>query len=192
MALVSIRTDRDSSPICRSNSEPIEMEDWEESLYFLRIASRTWRTLKKLLRQLKMFEALKFVGISFSVSWLFAIKTETRKFLVSLSGLDLLEWSFCLLIVTKPQALHNLTLILAVLLKYIFSCGQPGGAAVRFAHSALAAWWFTGLDPGWGHKNHLASHAVVGVPPIKWGKMGTDVSSGPDFLSKKRRIGGRC
>ena len=35
------------------------------------------------------------------------------------------------------------------------------------------------------------SHAVVGVPCIKWKKMGTDVSSGPVFLSKKRRIG-RC
>ena len=39
----------------------------------------------------------------------------------------------------------------------------------------------------------LASHAVVGVLHIKWRKMGTDVSSGPDFLSKKkRRIGSRC
>ena len=38
----------------------------------------------------------------------------------------------------------------------------------------------------------LASHAVVGVPHIKWREMGTDVSSGPGFLSKKRRIGNRC
>ena len=30
------------------------------------------------------------------------------------------------------------------------------------------------------------SHAVVGVPHIKWRKVGTDVSSGPVFLSKKR------
>ena len=37
--------------------------------------------------------------------------------------------------------------------------------------------------------HHLASHAVVGVPHIKWRKMGTDVSSGPIFLSKKRRVG---
>ena len=29
------------------------------------------------------------------------------------------------------------------------------------------------------------SHAVVGVPRIKQRKMGTDVSSGPVFLSKK-------
>ena len=38
----------------------------------------------------------------------------------------------------------------------------------------------------------LASHAVAGVPHIKWRKMGTDVSTGPVFLNKKRRIGGRC
>ena len=39
----------------------------------------------------------------------------------------------------------------------------------------------------------MASHAVVGVPHIrKERKMGTDVSSGPAFLSKKRRTGGRC
>ena len=36
---------------------------------------------------------------------------------------------------------------------------------------------------------HLASHAVVGIPHIKWRKMGTDVSSGPVFLSGKRKIG---
>ena len=39
--------------------------------------------------------------------------------------------------------------------------------------------------------HHLASHAVVGVPHIKQRKMGTDVSSGPVFLSKKRRISSR-
>ena len=33
------------------------------------------------------------------------------------------------------------------------------------------------------------SHTVVGVPRIKQRKMGMDVSSGPVFLSKKRRIG---
>ena len=45
-------------------------------------------------------------------------------------------------------------------------------------------------------KNFMAplgkSHAVGGVPCIKQRKMGTDVSSGPVFLSKKRRIGSRC
>ena len=38
----------------------------------------------------------------------------------------------------------------------------------------------------------LSSHAVVGVPHIKERKMGTDVSSGSGFLSKKRKIGSRC
>ena len=38
----------------------------------------------------------------------------------------------------------------------------------------------------------LSSRAVAGIPHIKYRKMGTDVSSGPVFLSKKRRIGGRC
>ena len=36
------------------------------------------------------------------------------------------------------------------------------------------------------------SHAVAGVPYIKYRKLGTDVSSGTVFLSKKRRIGSRC
>ena len=40
--------------------------------------------------------------------------------------------------------------------------------------------------------HHLASHAVVDIPHIKWRKMGMDVSSGPVFLSKKSRIGSRC
>ena len=38
----------------------------------------------------------------------------------------------------------------------------------------------------------LASHAVAGIPQIKQRKVGMDVSSGPVFLSRKRRIGGRC
>ena len=33
------------------------------------------------------------------------------------------------------------------------------------------------------------SHALVGVPRIKQRKIGMDVSSGPVFISKKRRIG---
>ena len=33
------------------------------------------------------------------------------------------------------------------------------------------------------------SHAVEGVPHIKWRRMGTHVSSGPAFLSKERRPG---
>ena len=39
---------------------------------------------------------------------------------------------------------------------------------------------------------HLAGHVAVGIPRIKQRKMGTGVSSGPVFLSKKKRIGGRC
>ena len=55
---------------------------------------------------------------------------------------------------------------------------------------------FSGLDPGCGQVQMGAdvarlakSHAVAGVPRIKWRKMGMDVSSGPVFLSKKRRSG---
>ena len=66
--------------------------------------------------------------------------------------------------------------------------GLPDGAAVKLARSALAAQgspvWIPGADVAPLGK----SHAVVGVPHIKWRKMGTDVSSGPVFLSKKRRI----
>ena len=48
--------------------------------------------------------------------------------------------------------------------------------------------WFGSQVRRW-HRS--SSHAVVGVPQIKQRKMGTDVSSGPVFLSKTRRIG-RC
>ena len=41
-------------------------------------------------------------------------------------------------------------------------------------------------------QDRSSSHAVAGVPHIKQRKMGMDVSSGPVFLSKKKRIGGRC
>ena len=40
--------------------------------------------------------------------------------------------------------------------------------------------------------HRMASHAVAGIPHIKERKMGMDVSSGPVFLSKKRRNGSRC
>ena len=46
--------------------------------------------------------------------------------------------------------------------------------------------WFGSWVQTW---HRLASHAVVGIPNIKQRKMGTDVSSGPVFLSEKRRIG---
>ena len=69
--------------------------------------------------------------------------------------------------------------------------GQPGGAAVKCAHCTLAAWGSLVRIPG--HDVDMTplgkSHAVVGVPHVKWRKMGMDVSSGPVFLSKNRRIG---
>ena len=49
--------------------------------------------------------------------------------------------------------------------------------------------WFRSQVQTW---YRLASHAVAGIPRIKWRKMGMDVSSGPVFLSKKGRIGSRC
>ena len=66
--------------------------------------------------------------------------------------------------------------------------GQPGGTVVKFALSAKFAdvCGFGSRVQTW---HCLASHAVVGVPHIKQRKMGMDVSSGPVFFSKKRRIG---
>ena len=49
--------------------------------------------------------------------------------------------------------------------------------------------WFGSRVQTW---HCWASHAMVGVPHIKERKMDMDVSSGPVFLSKKRRIGSRC
>ena len=59
-------------------------------------------------------------------------------------------------------------------------------------HLALRRLGFAGSDPGCGPTSHLSAHAVVGVAHIKYGKMGMDVGSGPLFLGKRRRIGGRC
>ena len=50
-----------------------------------------------------------------------------------------------------------------------FCFGGPG-----FAGRILGSDW-----------HFLASHAVAGIPHIKWRKMGMDVSSGPVFLSKR-------
>ena len=66
---------------------------------------------------------------------------------------------------------------------------RPGGAAVKFAHSTLAAWGSPVRIPGADAAPLGKSHAVVGIPHIKQRKMGTDVSSGPVFLSEKRRTG---
>lgn len=49
-------------------------------------------TLRRLVRRLRVPEALKFVAISFSRSYFFIIKTEARLFLVLYGGLDLLEF----------------------------------------------------------------------------------------------------
>ena len=69
--------------------------------------------------------------------------------------------------------------------------GGPGGTVVECACSALVARGsLVRIRVQTWH--HLAHHAVVGVPPIKYKKMGMDVSSGPIFLSKKRRIGNEC
>ena len=56
------------------------------------------------------------------------------------------------------------------------------------SHVLLGRPGVPGSDPG----SDMASHAVLDVPHRKWRKMGIDVSSGPVFLSKKRRIGSRC
>ena len=60
----------------------------------------------------------------------------------------------------------------------------PHGAVVKFSGSLR---WprvrqFGSQVQTW---HCLTSHAVVGVPHIKQRKMGTDVSSGLGFLSKK-------
>ena len=73
-------------------------------------------------------------------------------------------------------------------LNFPISQDQPSCTAVKFTCSASVVLSSLVGIPGvdW---NHLARHAVAGVPHIKQRKMGTDVSSGPGFLSKKRRIG---
>ena len=50
--------------------------------------------------------------------------------------------------------------------------GWPGGAAVKFARS-------TSRIPGADMAPLGKSHAVVGVPSVRWRKMVMDVSSGP-------------
>ena len=69
-----------------------------------------------------------------------------------------------------------------------FIRGWPGGVAVKFACSTLAAKGSQVRIPG--ADLHTAYEAMF--PHIKQRKMGIDLSSGPIFFSKKRRIGGRC
>ena len=47
--------------------------------------------MERHVRRLKAPEALKFVTISFPMSWLFAITAETRRVLVLFRGLRLLQ-----------------------------------------------------------------------------------------------------
>ena len=69
--------------------------------------------------------------------------------------------------------------------------GQPGGPAVKFAHSALEAW--ASLV-----RILVADMALLGKPccgrhpTYKVEEDGQEVSAGPVFPSKKRRIGSRC
>ena len=69
-----------------------------------------------------------------------------------------------------------------------YSRGQPDGAAVKFACSALAAWGspvrIPGVDMALPGKTCCGRH-----PTYKVEEDGHDVCSGPVFLSKKRRIG---
>ena len=66
-------------------------------------------------------------------------------------------------------------------------CHSGAGLVVQALSEHVSLQWPRvhqfGSRVGTGH--HLPSHAVVGIPHIKWRKMGTDVSSGPVFLSKK-------
>ena len=66
--------------------------------------------------------------------------------------------------------------------------GPPGGTALKFARSALVARrslvWILDADMSLLGKPCCGRH-----PLYKVRKMGMDVSSGPVFLSKKRRIG---
>ena len=66
--------------------------------------------------------------------------------------------------------------------------GQPHGKAVKFAHSASAAQG--SLFGSWVRTYALLVKPCCGShPTYKVEEMGMDVSSGPVFLSKKRRIG---
>ena len=63
--------------------------------------------------------------------------------------------------------------------------GRPGGASGWVRALRCGGPGFAGSDPGRALTHCLAGHAVA-ASHIKWRKMGTDVSPGPVFLSKKR------
>ena len=66
--------------------------------------------------------------------------------------------------------------------------GRPGGAAVKFARSASAAWGSPVQIPG-VDMAPLGKPCCVRHPMYKVEEDGHNVSSGPVFFSKKRRIG---
>lgn len=68
--------------------------------------------------------------------------------------------------------------------------GWPSGIAVHML--CCGGLGFACSDPGCRPTYHLSSSAVSGVLHIKQSKMGTGVSSGLIFFSKKKRIGGGC
>lgn len=73
-------------------SKPIKREDWEKSLQFLCVLSlRIERVLERLVRELKVPDVCEFLAICFPLSWFFTIIAETRRVLVLLRGLHLLE-----------------------------------------------------------------------------------------------------
>ena len=65
--------------------------------------------------------------------------------------------------------------------------GWPGGAAIKFARSASAALGSLVRIPCADMAPLGKSHAVAGVPCIKWRKIGMDASSGPVFLGQKEK-----
>ena len=72
--------------------KPMKREDWEEPPYLLGAPSPgTGWTLERLVRELKAPDMLKFVTISFPMSWLFATIAGTRRVWVLFRSLHLLE-----------------------------------------------------------------------------------------------------
>ena len=68
----------------------VKRENWEEPLLFLRAPPLIiGKVSERLLRELKVPKALKFITIYFPMSWLFAIIAEMRRALVSLLELKI-------------------------------------------------------------------------------------------------------
>ena len=69
--------------------------------------------------------------------------------------------------------------------------GPVGGIALNFTCSTSMAWgsplWIPGTDLA-----RLIKPCCSLINKVKYRKMGTDVSSRPIFLSKKKRIGSGC